>query len=124
MRKFETIPEWHRLYSSAGWTGMAVLGGPSGHHAPHKDAKEGAIPGVILALGKNVSGGSTIYYHGSEKVVVEHCHGRMQLARFGQTTHEGTQWVGNRRIISWWVGNAAAEYFCGGWRGLEGLKHV
>ena len=79
----------------------------------YTDAKMGDIPGVILVLGENVTGGTTIYHGKSVSIKILHKNGLMHAARYGAISHEASDWKGLRRIISYWVTNASAKYYLG-----------
>ena len=80
---------------------MAVIGGIifSDHHKNmnhvHKDSKD--LVSVIIVLGKNISGGDTLFYDrvktsdlGSRSHVLKKLHGRMIFGPFKRKIHEGT----------------------------------
>ena len=71
----------------------------------HKDVKD--LVSVIITLGKDISGGDTMFYDGvksydfgSRAHILKHLHGRMVLVPFEKVFHEGTLWSGYRAVIS------------------------
>ena len=94
MNKFVALPSQHRLYPNVGWTGMGVLGGIDKRTERHTDSKMGDIPGVILVLGGNLTGGTTIYHGNSVSIKILHKNGLMHAARYGAIPHEASDWKG------------------------------
>ena len=90
---------------------MAVIGGklysnhPKNLNRVHKDTKD--MVSVIITVGKNISGGDTVFYFGvktsdlgSRAHMLKHLHGRMIFVPFGKIFREGTLWSGYRAVIS------------------------
>ena len=84
---------------------MAVIGGKLYHNHPknlnhmHKDVND--LVSVIITLGKDISGGDTVFYgglkssdFGSRAHILKHLHGRMVFGPFEKVFHEGTLWSG------------------------------
>ena len=80
---------------------MAVIGGRlcSNRHKNlnhvNKDSKD--LVSVVITLGKNISGGDTVFYDkvktsdlGSRAHVLKYLHGRMIFGQFEEKNHEGT----------------------------------
>ena len=70
-----------------------------------KDVKD--FVSVIITLGKDISGGDTVFYDGvkssdfgSRAHILKFLHGRMVFGPFEKVFHEGTLWSGNRAVIS------------------------
>ena len=62
---------------------------------------------VIITVGKDISGGYTVFYYGvktselgSRAHILKHLHGRMIFGPFEKVLHEGTLWSGYRAVIS------------------------
>ena len=71
----------------------------------HKDIKY--LVSVIITLGKDISGGDTVFYDGmkssdfrSRAHILKHLHGRMVFGPFEKVFREGTMWSGFRVVIS------------------------
>ena len=90
---------------------MAVIGGkifsnyPKNLNHVYKDSKD--LISVIITLGKDISGGDTVFYDGvkisdlgSRAHILKHLHGRMIFGPFEKVFHEGTLWSGYRAVIS------------------------
>ena len=70
-----------------------------------KDVKD--LVSVIITLGKDISGGDTMFYDGvkssyfgSRAHILKHLHGRMIFGPFENVFHEGTLWSRYRAVIS------------------------
>ena len=105
----EILPSTCRIGETI-FTSMAVIGGKlySNHHKNmnhvHKDSKD--MVSVIITVGKNISGGYTVFYDGvktshlgSRSHILKHLHGRMICGPFEKVSHEGTLWSGYRSVI-------------------------
>ena len=62
---------------------------------------------VIITLGKNISGGNTVFYDGVKSSdfgsivhAFKNLHGRIVFGPFEKKIHEGTLWSGYRNVIS------------------------
>ena len=100
----EIIPSTCRIGETI-FTSMAVIGGklyrnhPKNRNHMHKDVKD--LVSVIITLGKDISGGDTVFYDGvkssdfgSRAHILKHLHGRIVFGPFGNVFHEGTLWSG------------------------------
>ena len=87
------------------FTSMAVIGGklyrnhPKNLNHVHKDIKY--LVSFIITLGKDKSGGNTVFYDGvkssdfgSRAHILKHLHGRMVFGPFEKVFHEGNLWSG------------------------------
>ena len=85
------------------FTSMAIIGGklyrnhPKNLNHVHKYTKY--LVSVIITLGKNISGGDTVFYDGvktsdlgSRAHILKHLHGRIIFGPFEKVFHEGTLW--------------------------------
>ena len=90
---------------------MDVIGGKLYHNHPknmndvYKDIKD--LVSVIITLGKDISGGDTVFYDGvkssdfgSRDHILKNLHGRMVFGTFEKVFHEGNLWSGYRAVIS------------------------
>ena len=71
----------------------------------NKDSKD--MVSVIITVGKDISGGYTVFYDGvktsdlgSRANILKHLHGRMIFSPFEKVFHEGTIWSGYIAVIS------------------------
>ena len=92
------------------FTSMAVIGGklysnhPKAFNHVHKDTKY--MVSVIITVGKNISGGDTVFFDGaktsdlgSRPHILKHLHGRRIFGPFEKVSHEGTIWSEYRAVI-------------------------
>ena len=77
---------------------------PKNMNHVHKYSKD--MVSVIITVGKNISGGYTVFYDGvktshlgSRSHILKHLHGRMICGPFEKVSHEGTLWSGYRSVI-------------------------
>ena len=95
---------------------MAVIGGklyrnhPENWNHMHKDVKY--LVSFIIAVGKYISGGDTVFYDGvkycdfgSRAHILKNSNGRMVFGPLEFFFHEGTLWSGYRAIISFILKN-------------------
>ena len=83
----------------------------------HKDIKY--LVSVIITLGKDISGGGTVFYDGvksfyfgSRAHTLKHLHRRMLFGPFEKVFHEGTLWSGYRAVISFiWTKQIFLRFF-------------
>ena len=71
----------------------------------HKDTKY--LVSVIITVGKDISGGETVFYDGvktsdlgSRAHILKHLHGIMIFGPFEKVFREGALWIGYRAVIS------------------------
>ena len=71
----------------------------------HKEIKD--LVSVIITMGKDISGGDTVFYDGmkssefgSRDHILKHLHGRMVFGQFEKVFYEGTLWSKYRDLIS------------------------
>ena len=119
----EILPSTCRI-SEIIFTSMAVIGGKIYHNHPknlnhmHKDVKD--LVSVIITLGKDISGGETVFYDGvkssdigSRAHILKHLHGRMVFGPFEKVFHEGTLWSGYRSVIYFILKKTSfLRYYC------------
>ena len=62
---------------------------------------------VIITVGKDISGGDTVFYDGVKKselgsraYILKYLHGIMIFGPFEKVFHEGTLWSGYRAVVS------------------------
>ena len=106
----EILPSTCRIGETI-FTSVAVIGGKIYRNQPknlnnvHKDIKY--LVSVIITLGKEISGGDTVFYYGvklsdfgSRAHILKHLHGIMVFGPFEKVFHEGNLWSGHRAVIS------------------------
>ena len=89
---------------------MDIIGGklfsnhPKNLNHVHKETKD--LVSVIITVGKDISGGDTVFYYGvktsdleSRSHILKHLHGRMISGPFEKVYHEVTLWSGYRAVI-------------------------
>ena len=105
----EILPSTCRIGENI-FNSMTVIGGklysnhpPNMNHV-HKDTKDMVY--VIITVGKDMSGGDTMFYDvlkksdlGSRDHILKHLHGRMIFGPFEIFSDEGTLWSGYRAVI-------------------------
>ena len=108
------------------FTSMAVIGGklysnhPKNMNHVHKDTKY--LVSVIITVGKDISGGETVFYDGvktsdleSRSHILKHLHGIMIFGPFENVFPEGTIWSGYRAVISFILTKQIfLHFFCHG----------
>ena len=106
---------------------MAIIGGKLYRNQPknlnhvHKDKKY--LVSIIITLGKNISGGDTVFYDGvktsdlgSRAHISKHLNGRMVFGPFEKVLREGTLWSGYRAVISLTLKTIFLHFFRHGYR--------
>ena len=101
---------------------MAVVGGKqySNHtknlNHVYKYTKD--MVSVIITVGKHISGGDTVFYHGvktsdlgSRSHILKHFYGRMIFGPYEKVFHEGTLWGGYRAIFTLSSQNKSSPIF-------------
>ena len=92
------------------FTSIDVIGGkicsnnPKNMNYVHKDSKD--LVSVTINLGKNISGGGTVFNVGVKKKdsikryhVLKYLHGRIIMGPFERCFHEGSLWKWHRTVI-------------------------
>lgn len=105
-------PEELRLCGSV-FHALALVGDLSnGHNHAHVDKHD--VCSVIIMLGKDILGGSTLYYDSEGKEVVHSeafSHGKYQVGPFHEVKHAGQHWKGPRGILSFYTNRSMVEHF-------------
>ena len=108
---------------------MAVIGGklyrnhPKNLNHMHRDIKY--LVSVIITLGKDISGGDTVFYYGvkssdfgSRSHILKHLHGIMVFGPFENVFREGTLWNGYRAAISFILTKQISLQFFSSWESV------
>ena len=102
------------------FTGMAVIGDLLTFNnkkfiTNHSHANSNNLCSIFYIFGRDVEGGSTIYYDSKYDKQVAHVkifqHGKYQVGHFDSVYHEGSEWKGARGIVSFYVNKMVYYHF-------------
>ena len=104
------VPDKFRVCGTV-FNSVALVGNlENGENHKHRDEED--LCSIIITLGKDVSGGRTLYWEGDKVIHAESFrHGKFQVGPFEKIFHSGERWTGPRGVLSFYINRKMYEHF-------------